>query len=921
MVGESGGGSMCEVVRADTTDLTAFVEAGAGHTSSLRAVFDAVSATRSRTMAALAVGEVPPARVARLDGGWDPLAEQIAEATVANVFVDEIRNALDRGDHAGAVGWAPADEIDQTVRWAPADEIDRVLTAAGLAGLGADRTMADDVDLAAELIVRRELAEALAGLDEDIADHNRVAMVGLAVEEWLTDQVGADPERGEAVARVLVDVGVEMRAGLTGDQINGPEGAVAGMLVTQGIPAWPGDRGELVDSLHSTVVSTGDGRSVTALSVAVDALDLDQTVDELNIYGTGSPEWRRANQPWVRNAALIMLIDASIDDRPIDDDSESGSDGRGTISIAGGHLVDDVLDRYPEVVELVDDTWHDTAFGEGLSDRYQSTPDGRACRVWPTEGIRATLARGLVAPNNGLSAAEYEAALTLDQLDAQLLAAVDGGDSSLDELWGRRLVLIDELVDGDPDQAQLLDRVMAQGLSAAEALRLLGNASDPGRTDDRVRRIRVLYPTTAWGDPVDPATLGPSTGSGAEPGLGLPGDVARSLAGELGVLQTVQLARFGEGRPVPDSPLTPNQVDLLRRYAEVAPWFHARLAGAYPGGAEPAVDMLAGMEADEFDRILFDAPDGFADLVAEMARNTNQNLWDLMAGADGNDTFLGPDGTYRPAGGNHVGLGDARALLVQLALQSAIGRHQGDLDLDGNGIIHEDEVADWLEMAAAGGPGLGPGPGPGPGQQVPPALVDRIRLGTSHGLGQDTVGWEEIGEVAGWVGLAAAVTATTVYSGGAATPLWVKAGLAGLAVVEAYAYTQADDPGGGLEPLDEVGARTMRRTTEERAEIVQSRPWRSFDRDLDDQFLARLDEFGGDPHPPGWLRGGEGQLFLSEEYPDLTLKRWHEARSGDFDESVQALTDARAAVSSDSRTCYVHGCRGSTRAGTGLDHP
>ncbi|MEM9566425.1 MAG: hypothetical protein AAGA93_27645, partial [Actinomycetota bacterium] len=54
-------------------------------------------------------------------------------------------------------------------------------------------------------------------------------------------------------------------------------------------------------------------------------------------------------------------------------------------------------------------------------------------------------------------------------------------------------------------------------------------------------------------------------------------------------------------------------------------------------------------------------------------------------------------------------------------------------------------------------------------------------------------GWDEFAEIIGWIGLAAAVTATVVYTGGASAPLWIKAGLVGLAAVEAVAWHQADE--------------------------------------------------------------------------------------------------------------------------------
>lgn len=962
MAGGDAGGQSCVVVRADTTDLSTFVEAGDAHASSLRHVFEAVSTTRSRVLSTIGGAGGPTGRTARLDGGWDPLGELIAESTLTNLFVGEVRDALGTLDADDAIGMVPTELID------------RALAEVGLDRVGPDRSMAADRELAEEVLIRRELAEVLAGLDESLPDHLRSAEVGPAFEEWLRSLEDAEPERVAAAARVLIDEGIDRWAALPAADTDGPEGAVATMLVTQGLLIWPSDRGELTDELDGRTVTTSDGETLSALQVVVDALDLDASNDDLNIFGLGVAEWQRANQPWVRNAVLVELVDATL-----------AADG--TISEAGQRLVDDVLDRHPEVVDLSDDLWHD----RGEEHRYLSTVDGRACRAWPVEGVRSVLARALAAPDYGLSDAEYGAALALDQLDGHVVGQATGTSDAFAEAWNERQLLLDRLADGDRDVAILIDQAMAQGLTAPEAFRLATTASDPAATDDRVRRIRVLYPTTAWGDPVDPAELN----LGDQPDEGLSPDVARSLAIELQVLQTVQLARFAEGRVVPQQPLSADQIELVRRYDEIATWFHHRFAGSYPGGAEDAVDYLADLVADgeDLDRILFDKPEGFEDLLADLTRPENQIVWDLMAGAGGNDTFLGPDGTFRPpSGGNGVRTGDARALLVQLAVLSAVGPYQADLDLDGSGTIHEDEVADWLD-AAAGDP------------SIPPALLDRIRVGTSVGLGEDTFGWDEIGDLIGWVGLAAAITATIVYSGGTAAPLWVQAGLVGLAGLEAFAYIKADDPasaalagiggladlaaaarlvrlartapigttadileaerryddlvrmarGSGVHELVELGeqagqltrseflaryeailgdsqAELARRlidegatpaeagntlraagldpfsagdsgalhwTAEERAEIVQSTTWRTFDRELDDQFLAALDDFGADPFPPSELRGGEGQLFPSAEHPDLALKRWHESRLDDLDQSLQMLVDARTAVRAD----------------------
>ena len=73
--------------------------------------------------------------------------------------------------------------------------------------------------------------------------------------------------------------------------------------------------------------------------------------------------------------------------------------------------------------------------------------------------------------------------------------------------------------------------------------------------------------------------------------------------------------------------------------------------------------------------------------------------------------------------------------------------------------------------------------------------------------------------------------------------------------------------------------------------------WSKFDPQFDDAFRARLRVFRGDDViEPSKLRGGEGRLFLSDEHPLQTLKRWFASRIGDLPESVKLLKDADAAV-------------------------
>lgn len=76
--------------------------------------------------------------------------------------------------------------------------------------------------------------------------------------------------------------------------------------------------------------------------------------------------------------------------------------------------------------------------------------------------------------------------------------------------------------------------------------------------------------------------------------------------------------------------------------------------------------------------------------------------------------------------------------------------------------------------------------------------------------------------------------------------------------------------------------------------------WNKFDPGLNQAFHSELNKFGTmDLNPNPALRGGEGQLFLSDANPDLALKRWYQTRVGDLDQSVAVLHDAGAVVRRD----------------------
>jgi Domain of unknown function (DUF4157) len=86
--------------------------------------------------------------------------------------------------------------------------------------------------------------------------------------------------------------------------------------------------------------------------------------------------------------------------------------------------------------------------------------------------------------------------------------------------------------------------------------------------------------------------------------------------------------------------------------------------------------------------------------------------------------------------------------------------------------------------------------------------------------------------------------------------------------------------------------------TTEAGEVPKS--WEKFNSEHHAEFKARLREFRGnnDLEPTPKLRGGEGQLFLTETDPFLAMKRWFRTRVGDMAKSMHLLEQARAAVES-----------------------
>lgn len=81
----------------------------------------------------------------------------------------------------------------------------------------------------------------------------------------------------------------------------------------------------------------------------------------------------------------------------------------------------------------------------------------------------------------------------------------------------------------------------------------------------------------------------------------------------------------------------------------------------------------------------------------------------------------------------------------------------------------------------------------------------------------------------------------------------------------------------------------------------RSNNWSSFNRENDVEFAAELKKFRGneDTNYNPRLSGSEGQLFLSEANPNLTLKRFYKNDVRDPWEGVKALEDVRTSVEAD----------------------
>ncbi|MGH1490137.1 MAG: hypothetical protein ACRBK7_12215 [Acidimicrobiales bacterium] len=731
-------GAFTSEVRAKPEDLEAFADGGERYVFAMTSIAEQVSTTRRAVVAALGSGpDLPDAMAARAGhaGAGDSFAELISEATYINGFVRQISEALTTETTTNGIATSPTDAVTTALR------------LAGYSTSDEDVSLTEDMIRLAEIRIRAELGEIVTDGVAEGELYGELQAVGGRVQAYVD---GLSPEERRVVGQVMVDYGIDLQAQVDPDSFSDIDyrQQAATLLVTHGLDITPDHQlARYVDRLHTRTAPTIDGTDRPALELLVDALDLNEQTVLLSGHGVSVSwnTWQTNVQPYQRQRHLDRLIQSTID--PNRD---------GVIGQGGQALVDYTLDRYPRIVEASDSkTLYQNGYGH---------------RPAPEFDLRTTLATALAAPNYGLTDDVYRAAVRLDEVDAGLVAA--GSQTEFDRLWLERTALLSLLAESDVDTETLINQAIGRGVSAADAARLAANAATPALTNLRVRRVRLVYETDAFGQPVAPDRL---------ENLHATDSVAQSLFVELSVLQTIQETRFvGEPSTLP---LTPEQIQLVAEFGQMSRWFYHRLAGAYPGGIEPALEFVATADRATIDAMFFDMPDGLLDLARQLTAPENSKIWELLPGAADNDTFLGPNGAYRSEGGrSHTITSDFQALVIQMTLLARLGPLAEDLGATIDGAsIHEDDIEAWLKEHRND-------------VNVPPGLVDLIETGRSFGLGEDTFGWEEVGEIIGWVGLAAAVTATIVYSGGTAAPLWVQAGLIGLAGLEAYAFIKADDP-------------------------------------------------------------------------------------------------------------------------------
>ena len=96
----------------------------------------------------------------------------------------------------------------------------------------------------------------------------------------------------------------------------------------------------------------------------------------------------------------------------------------------------------------------------------------------------------------------------------------------------------------------------------------------------------------------------------------------------------------------------------------------------------------------------------------------------------------------------------------------------------------------------------------------------------------------------------------------------------------------------------EEGSERVAKGTAEKSGQTLAKNWDDFDSQRNDSFKRRLHEFRGndDIQYIKGMRGGEGQIFLSDKHPNLALKRWFKDSASQMDKSVQLLRDARSEV-------------------------
>lgn len=114
-------------------------------------------------------------------------------------------------------------------------------------------------------------------------------------------------------------------------------------------------------------------------------------------------------------------------------------------------------------------------------------------------------------------------------------------------------------------------------------------------------------------------------------------------------------------------------------------------------------------------------------------------------------------------------------------------------------------------------------------------------------------------------------------------------------------YDSASSAQGKIEYLEELANQRKSSNGNDDRQETPERPegWDDFDPELDAEFNNILDAFnGGDTYLDKDFKGGEGQLFFSDELPGFALKRWFSNRADIFNESVDLLDKTRELINS-----------------------